>query len=142
MVAGQVVDMETDAAHADEKTVEYIHSCKTGALIASSARCGAIAAEASASLQRQISLYGEGVGMAFQIIDDVLDAVGSFGDLKAGANLDGERCKATYPGVFGLERAKQTAQRLVVEAKQAISDTGDRGLALRSLADLVVSRSH
>jgi geranylgeranyl diphosphate synthase type II len=141
MVAGQVVDMENEGGGADGKTVEYIHSRKTGALVASSVRCGCRAAGAAEELIERISLYGDKVGMAFQIVDDILDVEGGFGNLKAGPGLDGERMKATYPAVFGLERSKAAARRLIADAKDAIESLGDRGQALKSLADFVISRA-
>jgi geranylgeranyl diphosphate synthase type II len=141
MVAGQVVDMENEGGSADGKTVEYIHSRKTGALVASSARCGCRAAGAPAGLLRSVSSYGEKIGMAFQIVDDILDAEGGFGSLKTGPGLDSKRRKATYPAVFGLERSKEIARRLTAEAKEAIDALGDRGMALKSLADFVVGRA-
>lgn len=141
MVAGQVVDIESEGGHSDRKTVEYIHSRKTGALIASSARCGAIVAGAEDALLDRLSTYGQRIGMAFQIVDDILDAEGSFGELKSGSGLDKSRRKVTYPGVFGLGESKRTARRLIGEAKDCLAGLGDRAVPLMSLADLVVSRS-
>ena len=141
MVAGQVVDMESEGAPAEPKAVEYIHSRKTGALISGCARSGAIVAGAAESLIERMGKYGEHVGLAFQIIDDVMDAEGGFGELKSGADLDKTRRKVTYPVVFGLEESKQKARELVRTAKDYVADLGDRALPLMALADLVVERS-
>lgn len=141
MVAGQVIDMESESTEGDEATVEYIHSRKTGALIASCARCGAISAGAGEWVVRRLSDYGEKTGLAFQIVDDCLDAEGAFGTLKAGAGLDEERRKATYPAVFGLERSKEIARVLIADAKESVADLGAGALPLISLADLVVNRT-
>jgi geranylgeranyl diphosphate synthase type II len=140
MVAGQVVDMESEGKEVGEDTVGYIHSRKTGALITSTARCGAIAAGADQAMIARMETYGEKVGLAFQITDDILDVEGGFGDLKSGAGLDSRKQKATYPGVHGLERSKAIAGRLISEAAEAVADLGEPGLPLRGLADLVVSR--
>jgi geranylgeranyl diphosphate synthase type II len=140
MVAGQVVDMESEGKPVGEETVSYIHSRKTGALITSTARCGAIAAGADETMIMRMAAYGEKVGLAFQITDDILDAEGGFGDLKSGAGLDRQKEKATYPSVHGLERSKAIAGGLIAEARDLIADLGEAGLPLRGLADLVVNR--
>ncbi|HVP58296.1 MAG TPA: farnesyl diphosphate synthase [bacterium] len=141
MVAGQVVDMASEGKAADAETVGFIHRHKTGALIASAARCGAIAAGAIESVIERLSTYGARVGLAFQIVDDVLDVEGKFGGLKAASGLDQKKQKMTYPVVFGLEESKAVAARLVREAKDAIAPLGQAGLPLQLLADLVVNRS-
>jgi geranylgeranyl diphosphate synthase type II len=141
MVAGQVVDMESEGAGADRSTVEYIHSRKTGALITGAALSGAIVAGAEESLIERIGKYGERIGLAFQVVDDVMDAEGRFGGLKSGSDLDSRKRKLTYPLVFGLEESKQAARDLICEAKDYVADLGDRAVPLMALADLVVSRS-
>jgi len=140
MVAGQVVDMESEGKPVGEETVSYIHSRKTGALITSTARCGAIAAGADEAMIAKMAAYGEKVGLAFQITDDILDVEGGFGDLKSCAGLDSQKQKATYPSVHGLERSKAIAEGLIAEAREVIADLGEPGLPLRGLADLVVNR--
>jgi geranylgeranyl diphosphate synthase type II len=141
MVAGQVVDMESQGKQADERTLHYIHAKKSGALIASSARCGGIMAGADDEAVARLSDFGEKVGLAFQIVDDILDAEGRFGALKSGSELDRRKDKVTYPGVFGLARSKQITRDLISGAKDCVADTGVRGLPLMSLADLVINRS-
>jgi geranylgeranyl diphosphate synthase type II len=141
MVAGQVVDMESEGAGADRKTVEYIHTRKTAALIAGSARAGAIVAGADEVLVERIGRYGEQVGLAFQITDDVMDAEGTFGELKSGSDLDKRKRKVTYPLVFGLEKSRRKARELVRGAKDCVADLGDCAVPLMALADLVVERS-
>jgi geranylgeranyl diphosphate synthase type II len=141
MVAGQVVDMESEGKAADVETVKYIHGRKTGALIASSARCGAIAAGAIDSVVERISTYGARVGVAFQIMDDVLDAEGKFAEKKSGAGLDQKKSKMTYPAVFGLEASRAAATQLVSDAKQAVVHLGESAAPLTGLADLVIHRS-
>lgn len=140
MVAGQVVDMESEGKPAGEETVGYIHSRKTGALITSTARCGAIASGADEAMIERMAAYGEKVGLAFQITDDILDVEGGFGDLKSGAGLDSQKQKATYPSVHGLERSKTIAAGLIAEARDVVADLAEAGLPLMGLADLVVNR--
>jgi geranylgeranyl diphosphate synthase type II len=140
MVAGQVVDMESQGKPADPETVRYIHSRKTGALIASAARCGAIGAGAIESVVERISAYGAKLGVAFQIIDDALDVEGGFGEMKGGSGLDEKRAKMTYPAAFGLETSRSDAAQLVQEAKQAVVQLGESAAPLLDLADLVVKR--
>ena len=141
MVAGQVVDMESEGGDVDEATVEFIHMHKTAALIEAAGRCGALVAGAGEALIERISLYGRKLGLAFQITDDILDAEGRFGNLKAGSSLDKRRRKATYPSVFGLDRSREIASRLVGEAKDSVADMGEGALPLLSMADLVIGRS-
>lgn len=140
MVAGQVVDMESEGKPADEETVSYIHSRKTGALITSTARSGATAAGGDRAMVARMAAYGEKVGLAFQITDDILDVEGGFGDLKSGAGLDSKKQKVTYPSVYGVDRSKAIAASLIAEAKEAIAGLGEPGLPLVGLADLVISR--
>jgi len=142
MVAGQVVDMESEGSGAGAETVEYIHLHKTAALMEASGRCGAIVARAGEVLVKRISEYGLKLGLAFQITDDVLDAEGGFGELKAGASLDKRKNKATYPAVYGLQRSKQIAAGFIAEAKDSVADLGPGALPLLSMADLVIKRSH
>jgi geranylgeranyl diphosphate synthase type II len=141
MVAGQVVDMESEGKGGDPETVEYIHLHKTSALIEASGRCGAMVAGAGASEIEQVSRYGRNLGLAFQIIDDILDAEGRFGNLKSGSALDERRRKATYPGVFGLEKSREMARSLIGEAKDCVAVMGDSALPLKSMADLVLKRA-
>jgi geranylgeranyl diphosphate synthase type II len=141
MVAGQVADIESQGLAVDAERVRYIHSHKTGALIGSSARCGAVAAGAIESVIERISTYGNRLGLAFQIMDDILDAEGAFGQLKSGSGLDRKKQKLTYPAVFGLEESKVAAAKLAKEAKEAIVPLGASGKPLEFLADLVVNRS-
>jgi geranylgeranyl diphosphate synthase type II len=141
MVAGQMLDMECENRDIDEGLMEYIHSRKTGRLIAASVRCGAVVAGASPEVLEKLTTYGRKLGLAFQIIDDILDEEGSFGDLKSGKGLDSERGKATYPAVFGLERSKAVAAELVAKARGTIEGLGEGFAPLVALADFVGSRT-
>ena len=134
------MDMECQNKEIDEGMMEYIHSRKTGRLITSSLRCGAMAAGAGERLLDRVTTYGRNLGLAFQIIDDILDEEGGFGDLKAGKGLDREKGKATYPGVFGLERSKEIAAQLVRESKASIEGLGEGFAPLAAIADFVAGR--
>ncbi len=140
MVAGQMLDMEYENREVDGDIVECIHERKTGRLITASARCGAMAAGAAGSVLEALTAYGRSLGLAFQIMDDVLDAEGGFGDLKSGSGLDGDKGKATYPGVFGVDRSRATAAGLAAEAKASIEGLGGEFAPLAALADFVISR--
>lgn len=140
MVGGQVVDIQTSDSQATPDLIEYIHSRKTGCLIASSLRIGGMIAGGNSSSIKNLSDFGERVGLAFQIVDDILDAKGCFGKLKSGSELDRKRGKPTYPAVFGLEKSESIARQLIDEAKQILEPLGERGIVLRSLADLVINR--
>ena len=141
MVAGQVLDMECENRDIDEGLMEYIHSRKTGRLITASVRSGAMAAGAGEDMLEGLTTYGRKLGLAFQIIDDVLDEEGSFGDLKSGKGLDSDRGKATYPAVFGLDRSKAVARELVADAIGSIEGFGEGFAPLVALADFVASRT-
>jgi len=141
MVAGQVKDMECENVEVDAATMEYIHRCKTGMLITASVRAGALVAGADGALMEKLTTYGRKLGLAFQIVDDILDEEGSFGDLKSGKGLDSEKGKATYPRVFGLEKSRAVAAGLVTEAKASIEGLGEGFAPLMALADFVAGRS-
>jgi geranylgeranyl diphosphate synthase type II len=141
MVAGQVLDMECENRAVDEGTMEYIHSRKTGRLITSSVRCGGMVAGADDDVLDKLTTYGRKLGLAFQIIDDIIDEEGGFGNLKSGKGLDRERGKATYPAVFGLERSKEIAAGLVRESRTSIEGLGEGFSPLAALADFVASRT-
>jgi geranylgeranyl diphosphate synthase type II len=140
MIAGQVMDMEFMNTDVDESTMECIHSRKSGRLITSSVRCGAMVAGADDDLLERLTAYGRKLGLAFQITDDVLDEEGSFGELKSGKGLDNKKGKATYPKVMGLGRSRTIAVELVVAAKASLEGLGEGFVPLTALADFVACR--
>lgn len=123
MVGGQVIDMDQTGvgADADPETLHMIHKYKTGALIKSSARIGAILAEASPGDQTAISEYADELGLCFQIVDDVLNATSTTAELGKSAGSDAEQGKATFVGVYGLDGARQEADRAAERALAALS---------------------
>jgi geranylgeranyl diphosphate synthase type II len=121
MLAGQMADMEAEGRQLSEEEIRFIHTRKTGKLIRGTVRIGAILAEASSEDVEAISRYGEKVGLAFQIIDDILDIEGDPEVLGKPIGSDSKNQKATYPGVVGLEKSHLAAEILIDEAIEIIS---------------------
>lgn len=140
MVAGQVVDLETTDSTGDPARLEYIHSAKTGAFIRSAVRSGAILSGATDSDLDRVTLYGEKIGLAFQIADDLLDVLGSQAELGKTIGKDEQQHKATYPALHGIEASKRMATQLVNEACQALEPYGARAEILQGIAHYIVSR--
>lgn len=140
MVGGQVLDLEGEAAPVDAAGLEAIHRAKTGALLAASLRIGALAAGADGQRLRAFTEYGEALGLAFQIADDVLDVAGSSEALGKTAGRDQSLGKATYPSLFGPEGARALARERAREAVGALRSAGIRAPHLEALALYVVER--
>ena len=140
MVGGQVVDWEATGESADAARLEYIHSHKTGAFIRGSVRSGALAAGAAENDLERISRYGEKIGLAFQIADDLLDELGSAESMGKAVNKDGARHKCTFPALYGVEESQRIAQRLVDEACQVLAPYGERAGHLREIAHFMIAR--
>ena len=120
--------------------LESIHRAKTGALLRASVRMGAIYAGASERELSELSLYGEHVGLAFQIIDDVLDVEQSSDTLGKTAGKDEAQQKVTFPAVYGLEPSREMAEAERQAAHAALESFGPRADRLREIADFVVLR--
>jgi geranylgeranyl diphosphate synthase, type II len=116
MLGGQVADMEAENRQVTRAEIENIHRLKTAALIRGSIRIGAMLAGADRNLLDRLSVYGEKIGLAFQIIDDILDIEGDQAVLGKEVGSDTRNKKATYPGVVGLDTARRDAARLIDEA--------------------------
>lgn len=140
MVGGQVVDILHEDREVDVPTLQYLHIHKTGALIRACLRVGGILASAGPEQLDALTRYGERIGLAFQIVDDILDLEGSLEALGKQAGSDLRKKKATFPALLGIEESRQWAHRLVSEAKQAVMIFGDRRAALQAIADFVVMR--
>jgi geranylgeranyl diphosphate synthase type II len=140
MVGGQVVDMLYEDREVDLPTLTYLHEHKTGALIRACLRVGGLLASATSEQMDALTRYGERIGLAFQIVDDILDLEGNLEDLGKRAGSDLRKKKATFPGLLGIEESRRWAHRLVAEAKQAVAVFGDRGAALEAIAEFVVMR--
>ena len=142
MVGGQVLDIESEGKEVDLPTVEYIHTHKTGALILVSVRGGAKLGGADEGVLRALTRYGEGIGLAFQIADDILNVEGKAALLGKKTGSDLSKGKATYPSVLGLEESKKRARELVELAVEAIHSFGPEAEPLREIAWFIVSREN
>lgn len=140
MIGGQVVDIESEGQKVLPETLEYIHIHKTQALIRASLRTGALLMGAPPRLLSPLTRAGECLGLAFQIVDDILDVEGSLEELGKTAGSDERQQKATYPGIFGLEASKLRARELGDEAKAALRVIGPAAEPLVLLADFIVER--
>ena len=140
MVGGQVVDILQEDQEVDLPTLQYLHTHKTGALIRACLRVGGILASAGPEQMEALTRYGERIGLAFQIVDDILDLEGSLEALGKRAGSDLRKKKATFPALLGIEESRQRGHRLVEEAKQALVVFGDRRAVLGAIADFVVTR--
>lgn len=138
MVGGQLRDLEGESTVVDGDALESIHRAKTGALLTASLRVGAIVGGATPGELAALTAYGEALGLAFQITDDVLDVVGSEELLGKSAGRDQYLRKASYPALFGLDGARALARARADEARAAIS--GIRSPVLAALAGYVVER--
>jgi geranylgeranyl diphosphate synthase type II len=140
MVGGQVVDIESEGKAITPETLEYIHRHKTAALLRGSLWVGARLGGADAAALAAIDDAGQSLGLAFQIVDDILDVEGSLEALGKTAGSDVRKQKATYPALHGLEVSRREARRLIEEAKSRLAVFGDRATPIRALADFVIER--
>jgi len=146
MIGGQVVDIQMELGkwkkHKEhEKILTYIHKHKTAALIRTSLQAGALLADATPTQVKCFATYGEAIGLAFQIADDILDITADKKKLgKKGS--DSKNQKLTYPALFGLEESKKKALELVEIAKNALKPFGERAQVLKQLANYIVERDH
>jgi len=140
MVGGQVADLEAEGKPVDTATLEYIHRSKTAALIRASIAGGAIAGGAATNDVERLRRFGEWIGWAFQVVDDVLDVEESSAALGKTAGKDQAQRKATYPGLYGLEKSRAIAADLESKALAELDGFGERGARLRQLAQFLVAR--
>ena len=142
MVGGQVVDIESEGKAITAETLEYIHRHKTAALIRASLRVGALLAGGDATSVAAIGEAGGDLGLAFQIVDDILDVEGSLEELGKTAGSDERKQKATYPALHGVEASRRQAKTLIERAKQRLGVFGARAVPLQALADYVFERKN
>jgi len=140
MVGGQVVDMESEGKDVDFPTLEYIHTHKTGALIRSSVRTGALYAKAGKRQFTALTHYGEMVGLAFQIADDILDITGKQEEIGKDVGSDLKKGKKTFPGFYGLEESRRRAVEVVDRAVSSLKGFDRKADPLRELAKYIVNR--
>ena len=140
MIGGQVVDLEAERTRPNVETLEYIHRSKTAALITASVVTGGIYAGASAEQVDRLRCFGQSIGLAFQIVDDILDVTQTSEQLGKTAGKDVASEKATYPALFGLETSRKKAGELLAKASDAVENFGARGEILKSIAKFLIER--
>jgi len=140
MIGGQVVDLEAERKKPDLVTLEYIHRSKTAALITASVVSGGIYAGATSAEIIRLRTYGQSVGLAFQIVDDVLDVTQTSEQLGKTAGKDSAAEKATYPALFGIEESLRKADALVDRGCAELNEFGQAASTLKELARFLVER--
>jgi geranylgeranyl diphosphate synthase, type II len=140
MIGGQVVDLEAEHTRPSIETLEYIHRAKTAALITACVVSGGLYAGANDQVLERLRSFGQSVGLAFQIVDDVLDVTQTSEQLGKTAGKDAAAEKVTFPALFGLEQSLRKADALVETACSALADFGARGEILKALAHFLVER--
>jgi geranylgeranyl diphosphate synthase type II len=140
MIGGQVVDLESERAKPDAETLEYIHRSKTAALITASVVTGGIYAGGSSEQVNQLRSFGQAIGLAFQIVDDILDVTQTSAQLGKTAGKDAASEKATYPALFGLDESRKRAAALLQSANQAVENFDSRANVLKDLARFLIER--
>lgn len=140
MVGGQVADIEAERKPVDESGLEYIHRSKTAALIRSAVVAGAIAGGAPDEDVERLRRFGENIGWAFQVVDDILDVEESSASLGKTAGKDRAQQKATYPALYGLEKSRAIAADLEGRALAELDSYGDQAQNLRQLGRYLVAR--
>jgi geranylgeranyl diphosphate synthase type II len=140
MIGGQVVDLEAEHSKPDVKMLEYIHGSKTAALITASVVSGGLFAGADDGAVANLRAFGQSIGLAFQIVDDVLDVTQTSEQLGKTAGKDTAAEKATYPALFGIDESLKKADALVKSAFTALDDFGSSSDILKSLARFLVER--
>lgn len=140
LIAGQVADLEGEGKKIDPAQLKFIHMNKTAALIACSIRLGAMSANATPAQLRSLDVFGRSLGLAFQIIDDILDITATSEELGKSAGKDLASQKSTYPALLGLDKAKREAARLTRLAMGRLDDFGRKGDALRAISSFMLER--
>ncbi|MEO5362365.1 MAG: polyprenyl synthetase family protein [Magnetococcus sp. DMHC-8] len=142
MVGGQMLDMISEKRQISLQELQVVHACKTGALIRVACEAGARLGGATPDQRQRLIEYGEAVGLAFQIMDDILDETGDSQTLGKATGQDRQSAKATYPALLGLHDARQEAERQVARAEAALAPFASRAEPLRQLARFVLTRTH
>jgi geranylgeranyl diphosphate synthase type II len=140
MVGGQVADIQSEGKTVDSSVVTFIHTHKTGALIAASVCSGGILGGAEEDQIKALTSYGEDIGLAFQVADDILNVEGSSWEMGKSVGRDAQQGKVTYPVVFGLEKSKEIQSALVDRAIESLKSFEDRADPLRHIARYIIER--
>lgn len=142
LIAGQVADLEAEGRRITRDQLRYIHENKTAALLTTSVRLGAMAANASAKQLAAVTAFGRALGLAFQVIDDILDVTQTSEKLGKSAGKDIAAKKATYPAVIGLEKSRAEANRLTSQADAALANFGRSADWMREIAKHLLAREY
>jgi geranylgeranyl diphosphate synthase, type II len=140
LIAGQVIDLESEGKKVSLPLLKFIHESKTAALLRCSLRLGAMSANATPVRLKRLSDFGLALGLAFQVIDDILDVTQTTEKLGKSAGKDAAAEKATYPSLVGLEKSRRTARRLTEQARAALKPIGKPAADLLVLADHLLQR--
>jgi geranylgeranyl diphosphate synthase type II len=142
LIAGQVADLEAEGTSADRTALLYIHENKTAAILTASVCLGAMSANATSKELGAITKFGRALGLAFQVIDDILDVTQTSEKLGKSAGKDVAAQKATYPAVMGLDASRVEARRLTKQAHTALLIFGNKAEALHALANYLLEREY
>ena len=140
LIAGQVADLEGESKAISAQELKYIHERKTSALLCCAVRLGGMSANCTPQQLKALTAFGYHVGLAFQVIDDILDITQTSEKLGKTAGKDTKARKATYPSIMGLEKSREIAKRLTQRAFDSLRPFGDQGVALRSMAEFLLRR--
>jgi geranylgeranyl diphosphate synthase type II len=142
LIGGQVADLEGEGKKISGSELKFIHQSKTAALLTAAIRLGAMSANAGEQKLRSLTVFGQSLGLAFQVIDDILDVTQTSEKLGKSAGKDVAAQKATYPAIFGLEKSRKEAQRLTNLARTALKPFGTKAATLNTLADYLLNRDY
>lgn len=143
MIAGQMLDLQTDKSPelSSEEIIKHIEEMKTGCLIAYAVQAGAIIGNASSEEYTALTTYARKIGIAFQISDDILDVIGDSALMGKTLGKDAKQGKLTFVSLYGLDNARQKAEKLITEAKESLQIFGSKAADLKDLADFIISRN-
>jgi geranylgeranyl diphosphate synthase type II len=142
LIAGQVLVLENESRRASLDEVKTTHLNKTAALITASIRLGAMAGNASPSQLKRLTRYGQDLGLAFQVIDDILDATSTKEVMGKSVRADRKNQKSTFPTVLGIEKSRAFAAELIADAHEQLRGLGRKAEPLRAIADFFLTRKH
>ncbi|MBF0518622.1 MAG: polyprenyl synthetase family protein [Nitrospirae bacterium] len=142
MVAGQALDIISEGKTPDKTTLEFIHRNKTAALLKTSVRLGGILYGAKKPDIDALSNYGEAIGLAFQVVDDILDVTGTTEELGKPQGSDDNKDKMTYPALYGIERSKEIARELINRGLESAEFFKDKAIWLKEIANYLLKRTN
>jgi len=142
LIAGQVADLEAEGKPSTRAQLRHIHECKTAAMIVVSLRLGAMTANATPAQLLAVTEFGVNLGLAFQVIDDILDVTQTSEKLGKSAGKDVAAQKATYPAIIGLDAARKEARRLTSKARKALDPLGSKAARLHQIAAHLLDREY